>query len=261
MRGRKKNFFEIFEDERLSPNHEVSQWYMYVEDMQKQVEYLHGLLNCEKIVFLGDGDGISILMALMLTQKPKSNVKEIFVFDIDERELNLYKRLAEKFNVSDFVKFNVVNYNVFDKIPEKYKNYFDFFYINPPYSYTTKPAGLGFSLWLERCVELTTASAEGCVVYPVEHGENDIHEVKENLFNFIKDKNFQIIDEPSIIHRYHESECISKNVIIKKSMETEAQYAGKDFPHELLKSLYHYCDNPPQYIKDDGTTYGKWIAF
>lgn len=248
--------FDQFNKTRLKPNHEVSQWYMHIEDLRKQVEYLAQNITQEKIVFLGDGDGVSIMLAIELS-KIQSSVKEICVFDIDERELNLYNFLANKFNVKEKIKFSTVHYNVFDKLPENFIGYFDFFYINPPYSYTTEPVGLGFSLWLERCIELTTKLATGCIVYPVSHRPIDVTKVGEYIFNYLNENKFNIISQPEISHHYGESECISKNIIVRKSENTKSHYLQKPFPKNILKNLYHYSTNPPHLIFDDKTEFGK----
>jgi hypothetical protein len=43
--------FDQFNKARLKPNHEVSQWYMHIEDLRKQVEYLAQNITQEKNCF------------------------------------------------------------------------------------------------------------------------------------------------------------------------------------------------------------------
>ncbi len=257
-----QDIFRYYANQRLKPNHIVSQWYMYLDDLKKQVGLLYNTLNCEKLMFLGDGDGVSILLALMLAENKEKCIKHIYVFDIDERELNLYKRIAKDNNVTEFVDFQVVRYNIFDKVPDKYVNMFDAFYINPPYSSTTSPKGVGFHLWLERCIEMSDSNAKGCIVYPVEdRDQNAIDEIKENLFSYVEDKSFKILCLPGdLSHRYDETACISKNLIVEKTENTVSQYKGCKIPFDIAKSLYHN-NLLPHYILDDNTELGRPVEF
>ena len=227
---------------------------------KKQTKCLHKLINSEKVLFLGDGDGISILLALFSKNKP-NNIKEICVLDIDERKLNLYKQLIMKNHVEERIKFSVLQYNVIDKIPSQYKNYFDYFYINPPYCYETTPAGLGFFFWLERCKEFTKENAEGYIVYPESHGKLDISNIKENIYNYLKTNNFDIVGTSRFAHKYHESQCLSKNLYVKKCDNCISKYCNKQIPKKYFLSMYLDNHNPPYLIKDDGSVYGSKIEF
>ena len=253
-------FYEDFEKIRLKPNHEVSQWYMEMHDLKKQVNCIYKFANVEKILFLGDGDGISILLALFAYKK-SNNIKEIYVFDIDERELNLYRKLAKEYKIENKIKFMTISYNVIDKTPIQFKNYFDYFYINPPYCYETTPAGLGFFFWLERCKELTKDNAEGCIVYPYSHDNLDISIIRKNILNYLKDNNFKLIGESTLSHKYHESDCISKNLYVKKLDNCLSKYNNRAIPKALFLSMYLENHNPPYKIKDDGSDYGIKIEF
>lgn len=256
------DILKLFASRRLKPNHIVSQWYMYLDDIQKQVEFLYNSLECEKLMFLGDGDGISIMLALTLAKNKSKKLKQIFVFDIDERELNLYKNLAKENGVSEYVDFQTIRYNIFDKVPSKFLNKFDAFYINPPYSSTTQPKGLGFLLWLERCIEMTKRDAKGYIVYPTK--DNDqiaINEIGKTIFQYLEENHFNVLQNPApISHRYEETDCISENLIVEKTKNTSAHYKGKKIPFEIANSLYHN-KLLPHYILDDGTTYGSPVDF
>lgn len=255
------SIYKNFKKLRLKPNHEVSQWYMIMPDLKKQVKNIFNkIANVEKLLFLGDGDGISILLALFALRK-FNNIKEICVFDIDERELNLYNKLANEYNVERKIKFKTISYNVIDKVPKEYKNYFDYFYINPPYCYETKPAGLGFFFWLERCKELTKENAEGCIVYPFNHGNVNIANIRENILNYLNENNFKLTGESSLTHRYHETECISKNLYVKKLNNCVSKYRNKQIPQNLFLSMYLENYDPPYKIKDNRSDLGIKIKY
>ena len=254
------NIFKTFKEHRVKPNHEISQWYMKTSQLKKQVNFLFKNITCKNMLFLGDGDGVAILLTLMLQQKKAFNIQNIYVFDIDERELNLYNNLYQKFCDNKNVTFKTVRYNIFDAPPKKFINYFDCFYINPPYSTTTTPKGLGFNLWLERCVEMSTKDAKGIIVYPVKDIKSEITEVKENIFNFIKERQFNILPSPVFKHSYYDTKCKSKNLIVQKTNKTYSNYTGKPIPVKIATSLYHN-NIIPHYVIDDGSEYGKYVQF
>ena len=68
--------------------HEVSQWYMRAKDMALQIEEIAPFFAGKKVVFLGDGDGISILLAIAASKGLVEGPTQICVLDIDERELD-----------------------------------------------------------------------------------------------------------------------------------------------------------------------------
>ncbi len=254
------NSIKLLKKNRVKPNHEISQWYMFYRDIKKQVKFLIKNLKCESIMFLGDGDGISILLAMTLAKNKCTNIKKIYVFDIDERELNLYNKLAKEQNVSKYIQFVTIRYNIFDIVPSKYTNAFDWFYINPPYSSTTTPKGIGFQLWLERCIEMTKDNAKGIIVYPSNELQIEIEEIKNNLYNYVNERNFNIIKSNSITHRYYETKIRSKNLIIEKTVKTFSKYKNKKIPLDIAFSLYHN-NKLPRYVIDDGSEYGKYDNF
>ena len=256
-----KKYADIVEENRLCPNNDVSQWYMKSDDMVQQILEINKYIKNRKIVFLGDGDGISILVAILASKNVINKPEEITVLDIDERELNLYKRLSERFDVSKTIKFRTSQYNIFNVIPSELRNSFDLFYINPPYSSATNPVGLGFVVWLERCMELTKGKATGIMVYPVKDEDDSwIADMKLTFKNFFDRYNLKY-QESTITHEYFDTKAISSNLIINKENNIISDYMDKKIPLSIAKNLYHN-DNPlPEYILDDGSKKGKYIYF
>lgn len=255
---KENDIFNYYENLRLTPNHDISQWYMNLVDAKTQVEFLIDNIK-GNIVFLGDGDGIAILLALMCKVK-KNSISEILVLDIDERELNLYKQIAKENNIKNF---KTKLYNIFDKLPQELKNKYKNFYINPPYSSTTQPKGLGFILWLERCIELSVQKANGIIVYPYED-ENDnkwLREIQQNLMQYLTLNNFEIQTTKAITHKYHEITIISSNIFVQLTPNTFAFYQDKQIPLDIARSLYHNNLPMPHYVKDDGSKLGQPIYY
>lgn len=253
----RKNIYKNYKKLRLKPNHNISQWYMCLKDVKKQVNFL--IKNIKgSIVFLGDGDGVAILLAQECKIRP-NNITQICVLDIDERELNLYKKIAAENNIKNF---SAQLYNVFDILPEKTRE-FDNFYINPPYSSTTNPKGLGFILWLERCIELTKDNGKGIIVYPKinRNTKQWAQEVKSTISTFLEERKFNILSDNMLSHRYHELKLKSTNLLVQKTSKTSTKYKQKIISKDFAANLYHNNLPLPRYIKDNGTDMGQPVDF
>ncbi len=234
--------------------HEVSQWYMRAKDMALQIEEIAPFFAGKKVVFLGDGDGISILLAIAASKGLVEGPTQICVLDIDERELDFYSHFASKFKVN--LAFSTQLYNVFDKLPEQLRQSFEAFYINPPYSSATNPKGLGFTLWLERCLELCSAKPIGCVVHPIYDNQTHwIGEVEQAILDFAKKGGYK---KGECVHYYHGTQAISANLFITSFARKRSKYHAALIPRDIADNLYHNSLPLPHYIFNDGSKYGKF---
>ncbi len=90
------------------------------------------------IAFLGDGDLISITVALV------GHPRQLVVFDIDKRILNYISEISKEENL----KISTLYHDLRQPIPSNYLDQFDVFITDPPYTCN------GFELFLSRGVEL-----------------------------------------------------------------------------------------------------------
>jgi predicted methyltransferase len=103
-----------------------------INTIVSRVAYLiwRGDLQNKKIVLIGDDDLTSIALAW-------TNIaKEITVFDIDERLLELINNISKQYNL----KINVVHKDLLKDLPKKYINHYDTFITDP--TPTIKPLTL-----------------------------------------------------------------------------------------------------------------------
>lgn len=237
---------------------ELTKYNILPEYLEAHVKSFSNLIENKSLVFLGDGDGIGVLVALLASNSLISMPKEIVVLDIDERKLNLYKTLAEKQNPNKKVKFETRLYNVFDKVPLSYANRFDFFHINPPFKANKKPKGLGFTFFLERALELTKPEACGIVVYPM--ADKDMQwatAVKATLDKTIT--KYKLAHQKlDVTHKYALAQVVSSNLLVFKNGDVKNKYKGKVIPHSTAKRLYYKDIVTTQYINDDGSKDGKY---
>lgn len=113
-----------------------------IETIISRVAYViwRGDLQNKRIVLIGDDDLTSIALAWTHL------AKEITVFDIDERLLNLIKDVSKSNNLH----INVVKQDLLKKLPIKYINHYDTFVTDP--TPTVKPLALFTNRGLEMLI-------------------------------------------------------------------------------------------------------------
>jgi len=133
---------------RPRPLREYDQIYMMSGDMLAQAELMKDYVDSKRLVFLGDGDGMSMLFGLLATKGEMAPPKRMLVLDFDKRILENIQRFAASngFKSSGVVLYTEP-YNVLDPIPDEHFGTSDFFYINPPYG--SKNFGRSTITWLE----------------------------------------------------------------------------------------------------------------
>jgi predicted methyltransferase len=128
---------------RPRPIRQFDQIYMKAGDMVMQSEFVARWADGKRLVFIGDGDAISVCVAYMhsrgvLSYGPSKTV----ILDFDERIVNAIKRFADKERIENL---DAQLYNVLDEIPDRLPD-FDCFYTNPPWGQ------LGFKYQVQRLI-------------------------------------------------------------------------------------------------------------
>lgn len=246
---------------RPRPYREYDQIYMFEEDLVKHVYELISHVKSKKIVFMGDGDGVSILLAL-ITHNMVDRPISIVVFDFDERILNTYRRISEKYGLTHI---QYVHYNIIEPLPKKYIGVFNYFCINPPYG--SKNAGLSCILWLRRCIDACNKEgAGGCIVYPNSLDQEWSVRNTQNILQFLKQNGFYLTYEIHAMHRYHlaDNPTLKSSAFFIDSIKDVNTKSWNDIKFTTSETQNLYGDERivPHYIWDDGTTCGivdtKW---
>lgn len=149
---------EVVEN-RPRPLREFDQIYMKTGDMVAQAEHVARWAAGRRLAFIGDGDGISISVALLQHRGlvPGGPTKTI-VYDFDERICNAVTRLADKQRLDATISASL--YNVLDPFPGPVD--FDCFYTNPPWGASN--GGESVKVFMERGMEATGYAGEGMLV-------------------------------------------------------------------------------------------------
>ena len=144
---------------RPRPIREFDQIYMKAGDMVMQSEFVARWANGKRLVFVGDGDAISVCVAYLKKRKVlEYGPSKVMVLDFDERIVNAVKRFADRERLENL---DARLYNALDALPHDLIE-FDFFYTNPPWGQYN--AGESINVFVNRGIEAIYERGEGLVV-------------------------------------------------------------------------------------------------
>lgn len=243
-------------------NRTFDQIFMHGGDMIQQTLLMHNFLDDKNVLFLGDGDGMSMMFGLFATNGITSKPKGLTVLDFDERMVNNIMKFSRDFNFTIPVKTSV--YNVIDKSEMELRRKFDFFYINPPYG--SKNKGLSTIAWLHCCMDLCDEDASGCLVIPYDEKVTWTVEAMKNIQKFLIENGFVIREMITGMHNYHLPEApdlTSATIIVDRIKTSLSEFEDLLLPKSYVINLYGGEREVPKNIADDGTILGcpnyDWI--
>jgi predicted methyltransferase len=114
---------------RPRPLRVFDQIYMKAGDMVLQSEIVADWADGRRLVFIGDGDAISVCVAYLRARDVLNfGPSHITVFDFDERMVEAVMRFADRERITNL---DARLYNVFDAMDPG--QFYDCFYTNPPW--------------------------------------------------------------------------------------------------------------------------------
>lgn len=243
---------------RPAANRVFDQIYMMTGDMLTQVDVMQDYLANKDVIFLGDGDGMSMLFGLFSVKNIINSPKSISVLDFDERIVNNILNFSHEFKFEDKLHISCEKYNVIERIPKNHEKKHDFFYINPPYG--SKNAGISCEVWLHRCMDLCKDACSGCIIIPYDREQEWTINAMVYVQKFLLENGFVIRDMVSYMHSYHLKDnpvLRSATLIVDRIKVKQSKYSLETLPKDLLKNLYGSPRPIPKYICDDNTPNGK----
>jgi hypothetical protein len=169
---------------RAAPDLEIDQCPTTPEDLTQRIAFMYenGDLNNKRILCIGDNDFASLLMFELA--KPK----EVVVIDIDERVLDIIKKISEKQKWAiktkkfDIRKLSQINY------PKELEERFDVFQTDPPYT------EVGFKYYLALGMVALKRKGICYIVAPHMNLENWSEELLYEIEKFLLEHGFFITD-------------------------------------------------------------------
>lgn len=236
------------------------QIYMKIPDMLFQAELLGRAFANRSVVFIGDGDAIS-LAYVHLTNKGllPGGPKDIMILDFDERVVNSINHFADHHGLEGLVSAEL--YNVIHRLPEKHWGRFDAFYTNPPWGASN--GGRSVCHFVMRGIEACRAELRGCVVigdHPDFAWTRDVQRVVQEM---ILGRGYRIAEMLPEFHRYHlddSPELRSCAMLIDRHHSLDEPYASEPIPKEEWANFYGKRDPARYRYVRDLTNGGKFLS-
>jgi N4-bis(aminopropyl)spermidine synthase len=182
---------------RPRPLREFDQIYMKAGDMVLQSEFVAHWADKESLVFIGDGDSISVCVAyLQARQTVDYGPSRIHVYDFDERIVGATMRFADKERLETLT---AEVYNCMDALPERQP--FDCFYTNPPWGASN--GGESVNLFVQRGIEATHFDGDGAIVIADDENLDWSKRVLHNVQRFVANHGFYVSRMMPKLHAYH----------------------------------------------------------
>lgn len=184
---------------RPRPLRNFDQIYMKTGDMVLQSELISRWADGRKLAFIGDGDAISVCVALLKHRGIfDEGPSEVTVFDFDERICNAIKRFADHERLETL---RSVHYNCADPFPKEAIGAFDCFYTNPPWG--SSNSGESVKAFMLRGLEATGYAGEGVVVIADDYDRSWAPHVLAATQRFGLDNGQYVQKMQSKMHLYH----------------------------------------------------------
>jgi len=202
---------------RPVPNRAIDQIYMKPICMLWQIKLIAPYLDNKELIFMGDGDHISVLCGIYA--RPKS----ITVLDIDSRIVRSVREIGKEYNIN----IDTFQYDVLKPLPREFLRRFNFFYTNPPYG--SKNAGKSGIIFISRCIEACKFPSEGCIVLPHDNERKWTKEVMENIQKFLLDQGWIIVEKLVGLHTYYldDTTLASGTMIVEQIKNIKSPIEGK----------------------------------
>lgn len=244
---------------RPIPLREFDQIYMKVGDLIIQSEFIARKFNNLDILFVGDGDSISLsIMHLKMQGVFGYGPKRIKVLDFDERIINSINKFARDNNLIEYISADL--YNVIDPLPDLIRGNKEAFYTNPPWGASND--GESVSVFVERGIESLRYGGLGAIVIADDDELAWTQAVLQNTQLKVINSGFLISEMIPGLHSYHLDDAPdlrSCTILIKQINE----YINKDRDKPISPTrLFNFYgrQNPltVRYVRDlSGLHYGK----
>jgi predicted methyltransferase len=175
---------------RPEPDPQLEQFLMMAPNLADQAEYLGRIFADRRVLFLGDDDHVSILVAAFSTVSP-------VVYEVDHRVVASLKSWADRLPLPSY---SVALHDI--REPFRQPPECDAFYINPPYS--SKTDGYGIKFWISRALEGCVPYCEGVIVLPADSDGGWIDQNWLSVQDFLTANGFRIVNPHNDVrHMYH----------------------------------------------------------
>lgn len=238
---------------RPAPLRTYDQIWMKAGDMVLQTKLTAQRIEGRRVVFVGDGDSMSLMFGLFATKKLVPAPAHMLVLDFDKRVLRHIESFSERHGFRQSVETRL--YNVLDPVPTDLEGRADWFYTNPPYG--SKNMGESGVLFIARCMELCKSiESSGCIILPYDYSRTWTRDAMQRVQSFLISQGYVISDMVQQLHTYHLGDdpvLASSAVLVDRVAKKTPPYARKQLPQEKAQTLYGKPRRLPHHIEEDGS--------
>ena len=245
---------------RPIPLREFDQIYMKVGDMVIQTEFIARRFNNLDVVFIGDGDAISLsVMHLKNKHVFEYGPKSIHVLDFDERIVNSINKFSKDNDLTSVMAAEL--YNVADPLPEYILCQKDAFYTNPPWGASNE--GESVNAFAQRGIETLKHGGLGAIIIADDDTLEWTQSVLLNTQKAMINKGFIVAEMIPGLHNYHLDDApeLKSCTLIIKNLENSKRTTPPSGKLSADKLKNFYGRNNPlkiKYVRDlSGLNYGK----
>jgi N4-bis(aminopropyl)spermidine synthase len=168
-------------------------------DLLEQAINMIPLLQGKSVVFIGDDDGMAVLIGLLHKLCRYAPPKRMMVLDFDDRIIQVASLMAQKYGFSSLLDARL--YNVFDHLPDNLSGQFDVFYTNPPYGASNE--GTSGQLFISRGIQaLNIAATTGYVILPNSDSRPWIRKALRTTKQYLSSIGWYVASQSLECHRY-----------------------------------------------------------
>lgn len=230
-------------------------------DLLRQVKLIAPSFAGQRIAFVGDSDGTSLLLGL-LSVRGGPRPGELHLLDFDARLLAAANRLARRHGFADILQ--TWHYNMFDPIPLLLKGSCDWFYTNPPYGQSNN--GESARLFVARGGECVHADGHGGIVLPDDVSRPWTVGAMRATLEMLGSNGWSERLRYAAAHQYRlddDPHLTSDLVVVDRTASEDAlplPYVGRRVMFEEIPHFYgRQTPQPyPRYVRADGTLDYNW---
>ncbi len=244
---------------RPPPLREFDQIYMKVGDLVIQSEFIARKFDDLSVVFIGDGDAISLsVMHLKEKEVFSYGPQYIQVLDFDERVVNSINKFALDNDITE--KICATLYNVCDPLPHKHIRIYNAFYTNPPWGASNE--GQSVIAFVQRGIESLKPMGMGAIVIADDKTLAWTNQVIQKTQRKVVEYGFIVSEMIPELHQYHLDDApeLTSCCILIRDIEGKSEIGDSTaLDSESLQNFYGR-KNPLRfrYVKDlSGLNRGK----
>lgn len=244
---------------RPQPLREFDQIYMKAGDMVLQTSLIAQRFAGRKLLFMGDGDSISLCLAYLVKREVlHEGPDSILVLDFDERMVRAVERFADREGISGKIQSRL--YNCIDKLPSELLGQFNAFYTNPPWG--AHNDGESVKVFVERCIEASTCDAVGAIVIADDSSVTWSQKVLFETQQFALNGGFYVQEMQTNLHEYHLDDAPdlrSCNLFLRSLPDRKLAMKSNDLHPNRLEDFYGRSQNlRVRYVREmNRVDYGK----